>query len=119
MGIQLSKHYVLAAGGTGGHMVPAAALAEHALVPPAQTRVDTEAVAALLGKAPGTALPDPWAFLSGILGWRAAQVAGSPGGPAVPDGTGVSVPVSTPAAGVPIVSAVTDEQRGERGEAGR
>lgn len=28
MGIELSKHYVLAAGGTGGHMVPAAALAE-------------------------------------------------------------------------------------------
>lgn len=28
MGFELSKHYVLAAGGTGGHMVPAAALAE-------------------------------------------------------------------------------------------
>lgn len=27
MGFELSKHYVLAAGGTGGHMVPAAALA--------------------------------------------------------------------------------------------
>ena len=28
MGFELNKHYVLAAGGTGGHMVPAAALAE-------------------------------------------------------------------------------------------
>ena len=77
-----------------GVVVTAAALAEHALVPPVQTRVDTEAVASLLSQGNGPALPDPWAFLSRILGWRAADVAGSPGGPLIPDSLRVSLPAS-------------------------
>ncbi len=81
-----------------GIVVAAAALAEHALVPATQTRVDTEAVAALLCSMPPEprrpALPDAWAFLSGTLGWGAAQVAGSPGGPPVPDALRVVLPAS-------------------------
>ena len=77
-----------------GVVVTAAALAEHALVPPIQTRVDTEAVNALLSQGDSPALPDPWAFLSGILSWRGAEVAGSPGCPPIPDSLRVSLPAS-------------------------
>jgi len=77
-----------------GVVVTAAALAAQALVPAQQSRIDTEAVAALLGPDLGPALADPWAFLSGILDWRAAQVAGSPEGPALPDALRVSLPAS-------------------------
>jgi hypothetical protein len=40
--------------------------------------------ALLSGNDDRPALPDPWAFFVQILGWRAKQVAGAPGGPALP-----------------------------------
>jgi hypothetical protein len=77
-----------------GIVVTASALAAQALVPAQQTKVDTEAALAHLNdrEKGGPALRDPWAFLSDILDWRVAQVAGSPGGPDVPDA--LRVPLS-------------------------
>ena len=70
-----------------GLVLAATVLARHGLNPAEQTRADSEAVRALLSDDDqGPALPDPWAFFTQILGWRAAQVAGAPGGPALPDG---------------------------------
>lgn len=77
-----------------GVVVTAAALAAQALVPAQQTKADTEAVQAHLREHPGPALRDPWALLSDVLDWRAARVAGSPGGPAVPDALRVALPAS-------------------------
>jgi hypothetical protein len=68
-----------------GLVVAAAVLARHGLNPAEQTRADSEAVRALLSDDDeGPALDDPWAFFEQILGWRAPQVAGAPGGPALP-----------------------------------
>jgi hypothetical protein len=38
------------------------------------------------------ALADPWAFVEKVLGWEARHVAGSPGGPAIPDELLVALP---------------------------
>jgi hypothetical protein len=68
-----------------GLVLAATVLARHGLNPAAQTRADSEAARALLSdNDEGSALPDPWAFFTQILGWRAKQVAGAPGGPALP-----------------------------------
>jgi hypothetical protein len=68
-----------------GLVLAATVLARHGLNPAEQTRADSEAVRALLsGDDGGPALADPWAFFSQVLGWRAAQVAGAQGGPALP-----------------------------------
>ena len=77
-------------------VVAASALAAHALVPAQQTKVDTEAVLAHLHEReqPGPALRDPWRFLAEILNWRASEVAGSLGGPVVPDSLRVTLPAS-------------------------
>jgi hypothetical protein len=67
-----------------GLVMAATVLARHGLNPAEQTRADSEAVRALLsGDDDGPALPDPWAFFAQILDWRATQVAGAPGGPAL------------------------------------
>lgn len=69
-----------------GLVVAPTVLGRLGLNPAEQTRADSEAVRALLsGEDDGPALPDPWAFFTQILGWRAKQVAGAPGGPALPD----------------------------------
>jgi hypothetical protein len=77
-----------------GLVVAPMVLARHGLNPETQTRVDTEVVRALITpreegtatKSPETrALKDLWTFFEQILGWRAAQVPGAPGGPALPD----------------------------------
>ena len=68
-----------------GLVVAANVLARHGLNPAEQTRADTEAVRALLSAdEDGPALLDPWSFFTQVLGWRAAQVAGAPDGPALP-----------------------------------
>ena len=86
-----------------GIVVTAEALAEQALVPTQQTRLDSEAVRELVRperrsreeeRDAGAVLPDPWAFFSAILDWRPSQVAGSPDGPEVPDTLRVSLPAS-------------------------
>jgi N-6 DNA Methylase len=69
-----------------GLVVAPAVLARLGLNPAEQTRVDSEAVRALLSREDdGPALPDPWAFFTQILGWRAKQVAGAPGGSVLPE----------------------------------
>ena len=70
-----------------GLVLAATVLARHGLNPAEQTRADSEAVRTLLSdEDQGPALPDPWKFFTQILGWRAAQVAGVSGGPALPSG---------------------------------
>jgi hypothetical protein len=66
-----------------GLVLAATVLARHGLNPAEQTRADSETVRALLSPDDdgGPAVPDPWAFFTKILDWRAAQVAGAPGGP--------------------------------------
>lgn len=85
-----------------GLVVGAGLLKELGLVPPIQTQRDSAEVAELLaGPEAGAAadadadnpvLPDPWAFVEGVLNWPAALVAGSPGGPALPDELFVRLP---------------------------
>ena len=63
-------------------MLAPTVLARHGLNPAEQTRADSEVVRVLLSDDDqGPALLDPWEFFTQILGWRAAQVAGAPGGP--------------------------------------
>ena len=70
-----------------GLVVSPVVLRKFDLVPQQQTKGDMEAARAHLTPTdkPGPALRDAWAFFNDILGWRPAQVAGAPGGPAVPD----------------------------------
>ncbi len=69
-----------------GLVVAPAVLKRHELVPEEQTLADSEDVAGHLSPNDnGPALPGPWAFFAEILGWRPAQVAGAPSGPAIPD----------------------------------
>jgi hypothetical protein len=78
-----------------GLVVAPAVLSRHDLFPPEQGRADTEAATALLAESDdGPALADPWAFFSQILGWRPAQVAGAPGGPALPEDLSAWLPES-------------------------
>ena len=75
-----------------GLVLAATVLARHGLNPAEQTRADSEAVHTLLSdEDQGPALPDPWKFFTQILGWRAAQVAGVSGGPALPADLSVRV----------------------------
>src|SRR5262245_33880875 len=68
-----------------GLVLAATVLVRHGLNPAEQTRADNEAVRVLLSDSDqGPALLDPWAFFTQILGWGAKQVAGAPGGPALP-----------------------------------
>ncbi|WP_372397137.1 DNA methyltransferase [Azospirillum sp. HJ39] len=80
-----------------GLVVGSSLLKELGLVPPIQTQRDSAEVAELLAgpeaaDSNAPALPDPWAFVEGVLNWPAALVAGSPGGPALPDELFVRLP---------------------------
>ncbi len=75
-----------------GLVVAPIVLARYGLTREIQTRADTEAARAFIAPKPydgkaadPRALRDPWAFFAGLLGWRVAQVAGAPGGPALPE----------------------------------
>ena len=69
-----------------GLVVAPTVLEDLGLVPEPQTAADTGAVAELVtGEREGSALRNPWAFVQSILDWPAARVAGSPGGPTVPN----------------------------------
>src|SRR4051812_14969459 len=69
-----------------GLVIAPVVLARYGLNPEEQTRADTEAVRALLSiNEDGPALPEPWTFFQQVLGWRAAEVAGTPTGPKLPD----------------------------------
>ena len=72
--------------GQVGLVVAPSILSRHGLVPERQTVQDTAEAAELLNPEPhGPALSDAWAFLHRVLGWKPGQVAGSPGGPPVPE----------------------------------
>ncbi len=79
-----------------GVVVTAGALADQALVPAQQTRLDTEAVRELMRAEDedGPVLRDTWTFLSEILDWRSSQVAGSPEGAEIPDALRITLPAS-------------------------
>jgi hypothetical protein len=73
-----------------GLVVAPIVLERYGLTPEIQTRIETEAARAFISPKPEDgktkavdqrALKDSWAFFQGVLGWRASQVAGAPGGP--------------------------------------
>jgi hypothetical protein len=79
-----------------GLVVAPVLLKELGLVPSRQTQADTAVVAAHVGtdsSKPG--FSDPWTFFREVLGWEARHVAGSPGGPALPDELCVRLPEHT------------------------
>ncbi len=66
---------------------------ELGLIPERQTQAETAEVAELIEtELTKSALADPWAFMSQVLGWDACYVAGAPGGPAVPETLSVRLP---------------------------
>ncbi|MGG5886124.1 DNA methyltransferase [Falsiroseomonas sp. HC035] len=78
-----------------GLVVAPSVLARHGLVPEQQTRLDSEEVAPFLSQEEeGPAVADPWGFLVRVLSWRAPQVAGAQGGPALPEDLSVWLPES-------------------------
>jgi hypothetical protein len=68
-------------------------LRELGLVPERQTQVQSaEAAAHIEEDTDKPALKDPWAFVAHVLSWEARHVAGTPGGPPVPDALTVRLP---------------------------
>ncbi len=79
-----------------GLVVSSQALRELGLDPIPQRADDTAEAEALIDEdVEKPALPDAWAFLTGMLRWEAKNVAGSPGGPAVPDALVLRLPEHT------------------------
>jgi len=76
-----------------GLVVAPILLRELGLSPSRQTQADSAAVAEDIGDdSTEPALKNAWAFFESILGWNAQHVAGSPGGPPLPDDLCVSLP---------------------------
>src|SRR6266508_1223553 len=76
-----------------GLVVAPILLREFGLAPSRQTQADTAAVAEHIDDdSTKTALHDVWAFFEKALGWEAEHVAGSPGGPDLPDDLHVHLP---------------------------
>ena len=79
-----------------GLVVAPALLDELGLVPIRQTQLDTAQAAELIDAEPehkgAPALRDPWAFAATVLGWQPPLVAGSPGGPPLPDRLSIRLP---------------------------
>ena len=76
-----------------GLVVAPVLLKELGLAPSRQTQADTAVIAAHVGEdssEPG--FKHPWAFFEEVLGWEARHVAGSPGGPELPDELHVRLP---------------------------
>ena len=67
-----------------GLVVSTLVLDELGLLSEALGPIETAQVKELVAEE-GPALPDVWAFLSTILGWRTPETAGAPAGPAIPD----------------------------------
>lgn len=68
-----------------GVVVAPALLKELGLVPPPQTRIDSGEVDEIIGEDLAAPALEPWAFVEKVLGWEAHNIAGAPGGPAIPD----------------------------------
>ena len=76
-----------------GLVVAPTLLKELGLIPSRQSAIETGEVAEIIGDDLATpALSDPWAFVEKVLGWEARHVAGSPGGPPIPDELLVALP---------------------------
>ncbi|CAO4140858.1 N-6 DNA methylase [Methylorubrum aminovorans] len=76
-----------------GLVVAPNVLRDLGLVAPPQRATDTADASAVIeedGEKP--ALPAPWAFFVEVLGWPTRHVAGSPGGPGVPESLHVRLP---------------------------
>src|SRR5690242_6434058 len=76
-----------------GLVISPRVLTERGLASPLQTAADTALAAELLADK-GPALRDPWEFAQRVLGWQAEQIAGSPGGSALPGELRVHLPES-------------------------
>jgi hypothetical protein len=76
-----------------GLVVAPSLLEELGLTPLRQSPIDSALAAEHLEPdADKPALPDPWAFFAGVLGWEPQYVAGSPQGPAVASELFLSLP---------------------------
>ena len=76
-----------------GLVVAPTLLKELGLLPLRQTPIDTGQVGEIVGsELSKPAISDPWTFVEQVLGWEARHVAGSPGGPAIPDELLVALP---------------------------
>jgi hypothetical protein len=76
-----------------GLVVAPVLLKELGLSPSRQTQADSAVVAEQIGDDPTKpTLQDAWAFFEKVLGWEARHVAGSPGGPPLPDDLSISLP---------------------------
>src|SRR5579863_8487521 len=76
-----------------GLVVAPVLLRELGLAPLRQTQADTAVIAAHVGgDSSRSGFKNPWKFLEEVLGWGAKNVAGSPGGPALPDDFHVRLP---------------------------
>src|SRR5262249_20675076 len=68
-------------------------LGELGLAPTRQTPADTAAVAEhVTGDLEKPVFATPWRFFKEVLGWEARHVAGSPGGPPLPDDLHIRLP---------------------------
>lgn len=77
-----------------GLVVSTFALKEANLPPTRQTPIDTAQAAEFINVDDDEAphLLDAWAFFEVVLGWRAQDVAGAPGGPPLPDSLTIRLP---------------------------
>jgi hypothetical protein len=76
-----------------GLVVAPMLLKELGLAPARRTQADTAVVKVLVGEdSSKPALGDPWALFAEVLGWDVGHVAGSPGGPALPEELHVRLP---------------------------
>jgi hypothetical protein len=76
-----------------GLVVAPTLLKELGLLPLRQTPIETGQVGEIVGsELSKPAISDPWTFVQRVLGWEARHVAGSPGGPAIPDELFVALP---------------------------
>jgi hypothetical protein len=76
-----------------GLVVAPVLLKDLGLAPTRQTQVDSAQVAENMEEDDSKpALRDPWSFVRDVLAWEASHVAGSPGGPPLPDDVHVRLP---------------------------
>jgi hypothetical protein len=76
-----------------GLVVASVLLKELGLAPSRQTQTDTAVIAEHVGEdSSKPAFQNPWAFFEEVLDWKAQYVAGSPGGPVLPDDLHVRLP---------------------------
>ncbi|MHC2104428.1 Eco57I restriction-modification methylase domain-containing protein [Methylobacterium sp. CM6246] len=79
---------------SSGLVVAASVLVDLGIAPEPQGAHETATAAAVIAspEEDGPALLDPWAFFREILGWEPGVVAGSPGGPPIPEALHVRLP---------------------------